>query len=533
MNKFDNMYLKKSTALQICVRNRLDKMKLRDFEEASTFFSEFEKAINDLKGAGASVSEREKLDYMLKMLPDSMCYIGDLIDSVQESERTCEFLKNKISMWELKNQSAERKKHSAFKAEKKNRSCHGCGKFGHFLKDCWAIESSSRSGDSGRGGNSGEAHAPRGARQQRRQAQQSHGSWRGGGRGNSRRGRWQTRGGAAGHYSEQLDDSSAGTFIAQVERKSEAAAYASVNHDIEWILDSGCSDHIINNDAYFDKSIVLRNPINVKVGDGRTLKGTKVGNVVTYFEVDGKHMKVDLLNVYYVKEMDKNLISFAKLTDQNKVVSIDNNSKIYNDKGVLIGVATKKNRLYKMNSFNNRTNSYVGNVKKMTQKERYHRLLGHVNFQYLNKMCKDKLVDGMPDELEPIYLKCGTCLQYKMHNLKFKNNRYKAREILEIVHTDVNRPHATTGYDGSKYFLSFIDDYSKCAVVYTINNKTEVSKCFENYLNVVENWTGKRIKKIRCDNGREFINNEMSQIADNRGIILELCPPYTHELNRS
>lgn len=58
----------------------------------------------------------------------------------------------------------------------------------------------------------------------------------------------------------------------------------------------------------------------------------------------------------------------------------------------------------------------------------------------------------MPEELEPIYLKCGTCLQYKMHNLRFENDRYRAREILEIVHTDVNGPHVTTGYDGSKYF---------------------------------------------------------------------------------
>ncbi|XP_018400972.1 PREDICTED: uncharacterized protein LOC108778324 [Cyphomyrmex costatus] len=160
MNKFDSMYLKKSTALQICVRNRLDKMKLRDFEDSSTFFSEFEKAINDLKSAGARVSEREKLDYMLKMLPDFMCYIGDLIDSVQESERTCEFLKNKISMWELKSRGTEKKKYSAFKAEKKDGSCRGCGKFGHFVKDCWAtgkVGSGYKGNGFGRGGNSGES----------------------------------------------------------------------------------------------------------------------------------------------------------------------------------------------------------------------------------------------------------------------------------------------------------------------------------------------------------------------------------------
>lgn len=41
MRKFDEVYLKESTALQICIRNRLDRMKLRDFEDSNSFFTEF------------------------------------------------------------------------------------------------------------------------------------------------------------------------------------------------------------------------------------------------------------------------------------------------------------------------------------------------------------------------------------------------------------------------------------------------------------------------------------------------------------
>ena len=65
MKKFVEMYMKESTALQLCIRRRLDMMRLKDFEESSSFFAEFEKTINELKSAGANVSEREKLDYML------------------------------------------------------------------------------------------------------------------------------------------------------------------------------------------------------------------------------------------------------------------------------------------------------------------------------------------------------------------------------------------------------------------------------------------------------------------------------------
>ncbi len=81
-----------------------------------------------------------------------------------------------------------------------------------------------------------------------------------------------------------------------------------------------------------------------------------------------------------------------------------------------------------------------------------------------------------------------------MHNLSFDNNRNKAKEVLELIHSDLNRPHTTTGFDGSKYFLIFIDDYSKCALIYTIKAKSTVYESFIDYMNKVENITGKKLK---------------------------------------
>ena len=95
--------------------------------------------------------------------------------------------------------------------------------------------------------------------------------------------------------------------------KSDIKSYNCNNTNrIDWILDSGCSDHIINNDSYFSKFLILKSPINVKVGDGRILKGTKVGNVITHFIVDGTKVEITISNVFYVEDMDKNLISFCK-----------------------------------------------------------------------------------------------------------------------------------------------------------------------------------------------------------------------------
>ena len=129
MRKFDSTYLKESTALQILCRDKLENLKFKDFNSSTDFFNEFEKSVNELKDAGAKVTEKEKMNYMLRILPDSMSHIGDLVDVLKE-EQNVVYVKNKIKMAELKeNSDSEGAKSNAFVFEKKQekKRCYSCG----------------------------------------------------------------------------------------------------------------------------------------------------------------------------------------------------------------------------------------------------------------------------------------------------------------------------------------------------------------------------------------------------------------------
>ena len=102
-------------------------------------------------------------------------------------------------------------------------------------------------------------------------------------------------------------------------------------------MDSGCTDHVINNDAYYYDSIVLKEPINVKAGDGRILKATKIGRVKGKLKVFNDLIDFNIENVFFVEEMDRNIMSFAKVTDKNKIVRIGNSSKIHRE-NKLVGI---------------------------------------------------------------------------------------------------------------------------------------------------------------------------------------------------
>lgn len=244
----------------------------------------------------------------------------------------------------------------------------------------------------------------------------------------------------------------------------------------------------------------------------------------------------------YVKGMDANLLSSGKIAEKNVIVEHGKVAKIFNMKKELIAIAHKReNNLYYLESYKDcETSGNVNSVPEakvnvtstnsMSLKEKWHRMLGHISFSKLKFLCENELLDGAPKRLESENFKCAICLEFKMNNVPFKDDREKATEILQIVHTDVNGPHCV-GYCGEQYFVTFIDDYSKLVKVYCIKSKSDVYNCLVEYVNLVENLTGKRIKELRCDNGTEYINKRVDEFVKNRGIYLRPCVPYVHELN--
>lgn len=118
-------------------------------------------------------------------------------------------------------------------------------------------------------------------------------------------------------------------------------------------------------------------------------------------------------------------------------------------------------------------------------------------------------------------------IESKMINQSFDNKREWAKEILEIIHADMNSPHLNTGYRGQRSFLSFIGDYSECARIYCIVSKSETARCFKNSICFVQNQFGKLIKRLLFDKGTEYLNQEINDS------VCDLLPYLTdvHELN--
>ena len=72
------------------------------------------------------------------------------------------------------------------------------------------------------------------------------------------------------------------------------------------------------------------------------------------------------------------------------------------------------------------------------------------------------------------------------------------------MHTDICGPFDVNSFGKERYFISFIDHYSRYDYVYLVHQKSQAVDALEIYLNEVERQLDKKVKIIRSDKGGEY-----------------------------
>ncbi|TYK29165.1 gag/pol protein [Cucumis melo var. makuwa] len=81
--------------------------------------------------------------------------------------------------------------------------------------------------------------------------------------------------------------------------------------------------------------------------------------------------------------------------------------------------------------------------------------LGHTNLDRIGRLVKNGLLNKLEDDSLP---PCESCLEGKMTKRPFTGKGYRAKEPLELIHSDLYGPMNVNARGGFKYFISFIDD---------------------------------------------------------------------------
>lgn len=122
------------------------------------------------------------------------------------------------------------------------------------------------------------------------------------------------------------------------------------------------------------------------------------------------------------------------------------------------------------------------------------------------------------------------CATGKLVKKPFQLNAKRASQPLELVHSDLCQVNdISIGH--AKYFLTFLYDFSRKIFVYFIQKKDEVPSVIKKFVKLVQNQTDRKIKILRTDNGKEYVNASVKSMLDEQGIKHETSIAYNPQQN--
>lgn len=493
------IYERKSISSQLFLRKQLLTLKYNESEEMTNHFMIFDKSIRSLKSSGAEMGEIEIVCLLLLSMPKSFDGLVTAIETMEPNRITTEFVKNSLlDESNKRNHGSSSIKLAGSSAMNTSVICYSCGKPGHYKSQC--LQRKKKFGN-------------------RKKPNSS--QWK-----NSNK-KSETANNAK--TEETREELLCAVETNKRENKTDGK-FDDATH-IKFVLDSGATEHMVNNKEYFD-CVSNIDDVHISVAKkNQMIVARQKGDITIQTFFNGDTNPKTIKNVLIVKELKCNLMSIKSLTTRGYKVNFEKDVANVSFNGKTIFVAHAKGKLYEVILY--RAEREHANVTTNFTQNLWHYRLGHLNVVDMKKLIYRKMVHG----LERVKLAsetdfCESCIFGKQTRMPFPRKKEKrSNRILELIHSDLCGPMSQPAWDGSNYFVTFMDDYSRASKIYCIKYKSEAIDKFREYVAMAETHYGVKIAKLRVDNGGEYISLEFKDFCKKRGIQVQYITPYNPEMN--
>ena len=313
--------------------------------------------------------------------------------------------------------------------------------------------------------------------------------------------------------------------------------YGSPGRPDVWFADSAATVHVSPNREDFTTYRTYEESRDIKAFRNNSVKGIGEGDITADIEFQGKVTRICLTHVMHVPKAEGKILSL-KLLDQKGFVChisggcvrIMKNAEIYMEAklgGDLYEVKMKIIPPHEVHVL-----SAVKRDSSTTDLSTWHRRLGHLGDSMLKKLVGFSTVKGMDITSTQLNGICEDCIMGKMDEKPFNVRNDRDSQIFGTLHADLIGPMSPEArWSHAKYSLVINDDSSGFGFVFNLQHKDETAKTIIDLDKAIETKFQTRVHTLRTDNGSEFLNHQLENYCQDRGISLITSVAYNPELN--
>ena len=240
-----------------------------------------------------------------------------------------------------------------------------------------------------------------------------------------------------------------------------------------------------------------------------------------------------MTDVLYVPDLQNSLLSVLHLVSKHRfrVVIEGTAMSFYQQDSICFTASIRSNTAYLNVSTPPVAESALAARTPLTR-SLWHRRLCHIGSDKIELVIKNSLAAGLKlDSNDPFASICVPCVHGKHHRAPFPHQASNRSQIpFERIHSDLHEVPTLTS-SGFRYWLTFIDDASRCCWVYALQRKSDTFDAFTQFKAYVETQYNGVICFFRQDKGGEFIGNVWDEFFAEHGIRRENTVTATPQQN--
>ena len=309
-------------------------------------------------------------------------------------------------------------------------------------------------------------------------------------------------------------------LIKQVMSSNNSTSMSATHGNSRWFFDSACSNHMTTDIKSLPAATLVSSLPPIHTASGNTMNITHTGHVST--------LNLTLPDTYYIPNLKLNLISIGQLCEQGLNVYFSPSGVQVQDPQTkhIIGTGHRVGRLFELQSLHlPKDHIYAATINSPIHQ--WHLRLGHASASKIQPLISRGLLGST--KVEPF--DCLHCKLAKQPALSFNRSFSSSDSPFDLIHSDIWGPSHVSSINGHRYFVLFIDDFSRFTWIYFLKNHLELPQIYISFARMVKTQFSCAIKILRRDNAMEYRESSLLQFLSQQGAVVQHSCPHTSQQN--